>query len=199
MDKINHHRRKWLAIGGAALGLSLIPGIVTAASTKSTSKTASSNKTTNKSQTKTRTLLIKNINTNETIQSTYFNGKSYNKAELARLDHLFRDRRTNQVKAIDPKLFDKLYQLQKQFGNRQIEVICGYRTTGSNSAMHSKNKNVAKNSYHTLGKAVDIRIVGVPLKSLRDAALKLKSGGVGYYPSNNFVHVDTGPERSWSS
>ncbi|AKJ42605.1 YcbK family protein [Pragia fontium] len=190
MDKIDHHRRKWLAIGGATLGLVLIPDVVLAAPTK-TSTTKS------KSQVRTRTLLVKNINTNETIKSTYFNGKSYDKKELARLNHIFRDRRTNQVITIDPKLYDKLYYLQKQFGNKELELICGYRSVNSNNQMRASKRGVAKHSYHTLGQAADIRIVGVPLKTLRDAALKMKSGGVGYYPSSNFVHVDTGPVRNW--
>lgn len=191
MDKIDRHRRKWLVMGGAALGLSLIPGIATAASTS-----AKATNTAKKSS-RTRTLLIKNINTNETIKSTYFNGKSYDKTELARLNHIFRDRRNDKVTTIDPKLYDKIYYLQKQFGNKQVELICGYRSVDSNNEMRATKRGVAKQSYHTLGQAADIRIPGVPLKSLRDAALKMKSGGVGYYPSSNFVHVDTGPVRNW--
>lgn len=188
MDKIDHHRRKWLTVGGVALGLALFPDVLLAATKTSATK----------SQNQSRTLLIKNINTSETIKSTYFNGKSYNKNELARLNHIFRDRRTNQVIAIDPKLYDKLYYLQKQFGlDKQIELVCGYRTVSTNNRMRAQKRGVAKNSYHTSGKAADIRIVSVPLKSLRDAALRLKSGGVGYYPSSHFVHVDTGPVRDW--
>lgn len=188
MDKIDLHRRKWLMIGGAALGIALLPESVLAAPAKTKTKGT---------QPRTRTLLIKNINTNETITSTYFNGKSYDKKELSRLNHIFRDRRTEQVITIDPKLYDKLYYLQKQLGNRQIELICGYRSVASNSEMRAHKRGVAKNSYHTLGQAADIRIPGVSLKTLRDAALKMKSGGVGYYPSSNFVHVDTGPVRNW--
>ncbi|GKX51873.1 YcbK family protein [Budvicia aquatica] len=190
MDKIDHHRRKWLTLGGAALSLALVPNVLLAAPKTATTKS--------QSQSRTRTLLIKNINTNETIKSTYFNGKSYNKTELARLNHIFRDRRTDQVITIDPKLYDKLYYLQKQFGlNKPIELICGYRSVNTNNGMRTQKRGVAKHSYHTLGKAADIRIVGVPLKNLRDAALQLKSGGVGYYPGSNFVHVDTGPVRTW--
>ncbi|MBK5073807.1 YcbK family protein [Budviciaceae bacterium CWB-B4] len=190
MDKIDHHRRKWLAISGAALGLALIPDAAFAASSTSTTKKS-------KSALRTRTLLVKNINTNETIKSTYFNGKSYDKTELSRLNHIFRDRRNDQITTIDPQLYDKLHYLQKQFGNKQIELICGYRSVDSNNSMRSQKRGVAKHSYHTLGQAADIRIDGVSLKSLRDAALQMKSGGVGYYPSSNFVHVDTGPVRDW--
>lgn len=82
MDKIDLHRRKWLVIGGAALGLALLPEVALAAPAKTKTKTKNS-------QPRTRTLLVKNINTNETISSTYFNGKSYDKKELSRLNHIF--------------------------------------------------------------------------------------------------------------
>jgi uncharacterized protein YcbK (DUF882 family) len=56
---------------------------------------------------------------------------------------------------------------------------------------------VATRSLHMDGKAIDIRLPGVPLGDLRDAALSLRAGGVGFYPRAQFVHVDTGRVRSW--
>jgi uncharacterized protein YcbK (DUF882 family) len=46
-------------------------------------------------------------------------------------------------------------------------------------------------------KAIDIRIPGVPTAKVRDAALALHRGGVGYYEQSNFVHVDVGRVRRW--
>ena len=47
------------------------------------------------------------------------------------------------------------------------------------------------------GQAIDIRLADVPLARLRDAALAMRSGGVGFYPGSDFVHVDTGRVRAW--
>jgi uncharacterized protein YcbK (DUF882 family) len=79
----------------------------------------------------------------------------------------------------------------------EIEIICGYRTRGSNEFLRSRSSGVAKNSQHMQAHAIDIRIPGVETLTLRNAALALKRGGVGYYPRSGFVHVDTGRVRSW--
>nr|WP_247896335.1 DUF882 domain-containing protein [Azospirillum argentinense] len=58
---------------------------------------------------------------------------------------------------------------------------------------------MAQNSFHMQGKAIDLRVPGLPLRTLQRAALSLRGGGVGYYPDSNFVHVDVGPKRQWAS
>lgn len=110
-----------------------------------------------------------------------------------------RDRHINQVKAIDPKLFVKLNQLQRRLGfqNAEILVLSGYRSPQTNAKMRSRSRGVASNSYHILGKAVDFRVSGVPLAKVKQVAESLNNGGVGYYPRSNFIHVDTGPVRTW--
>jgi uncharacterized protein YcbK (DUF882 family) len=81
-----------------------------------------------------------------------------------------------------------------------IDIVCGYRTPWSNNFLRTRSAvtGVAKNSQHTLAKAIDIRVPGIQTRRLRDIALSLHGGGVGYYPVSQFVHVDVGPVRQWT-
>ncbi|MDH3001345.1 hypothetical protein A1D23_12555 [Chelonobacter oris] len=184
MTEINNSRRKWLALGGIVLGGTLLPGQLWAA--VSTSKP--------------RVLTFRNINTGERLSSTLKNGKIANNSDLKKLDHLLRDRRSQKVHRMDPRLFSKLYQIQGKLGlrNTEIQIICGYRAPATNAAMSARSRGVAKNSYHTRGEAIDFRIDGISLAKVRKTATGLNSGGVGYYPRSNFVHIDVGPNRTWS-
>ncbi|MFM5756241.1 DUF882 domain-containing protein [Aeromonas veronii] len=145
-----------------------------------------------------RELSFFNLNTGERVRASYWENGHYLSDGLAELNHIFRDYRCNEVFNIDKKLFDQLFLLQHKLGRRsEIQLISGYRAPATNRQKRHKSRGVAKHSYHTLGQAVDVRIPGVQLAHLRKAALQLKVGGVGYYPRDNFVHLDTGPVRSW--
>jgi uncharacterized protein YcbK (DUF882 family) len=182
MDHINHHRRRLLTLSCAALGLSVLPQ--TSLAMLSTPRP--------------RILTLNNLNTGESLKAEFFNGKGYNSAELSRLNHFFRDYRANKVTKIDPRLFDHLYRLQVLLGsNKPVQLVSGYRSHETNIELRARSSGVAKHSYHTLGKAMDFHIEGTQLVNIRKAALKLRMGGVGYYPSSNFVHIDTGPIRTW--
>ncbi|WP_342221725.1 YcbK family protein [Candidatus Fukatsuia endosymbiont of Tuberolachnus salignus] len=182
MEKIDNHRRKWLTLGGAALGISLLPHKTLA--TLSTSRP--------------RLLKLNNLHTGESIKSEYFNGHSYNKKELTCLNYFFRDFRANEVKHIDPNLFDQLYRLKLLLDtNKPVQLVSGYRSPKTNNALRQRSSGVAKHSLHTLGKAMDFHIEGVALNTIRKAALNIRAGGVGYYPRSNFVHIDTGQVRAW--
>lgn len=99
---------------------------------------------------------------------------------------------------MDPKLYDILHALSIACGGDTFEIISGYRSPATNNALRkTSGGGVAKRSLHMDGKAIDIRLVGVDTARLRDAALALGVGGVGYYPGSDFVHIDTGPVRSW--
>ena len=78
-----------------------------------------------------------------------------------------------------------------------FEIISGYRSPASNNELRNQSRGVAKRSFHLTGQAVDIRLPGVQLAQLRRAAIAQRAGGVGFYPSSGFVHVDTGPFRTW--
>ncbi|MDO2947531.1 DUF882 domain-containing protein [Aeromonas simiae] len=145
-----------------------------------------------------RELVIHNLNTGEKVRASYWENGRYLPDGLAELNHILRDHRRNEVFDIDRKLFDQLFLLQHKLGRKgQIELISGYRSLATNNQKHRHSRGVAKRSYHTLGQAVDIRMPGVQLAHLRQAALQLSVGGVGYYPNDNFVHLDTGPVRRW--
>ncbi|AWX15712.1 hypothetical protein CEP48_05790 [Mergibacter septicus] len=184
MEKINQTKRKWLSLGGLILGGSLFP--------HSTFATVLN-------MPQSRLLKLKNINTGEKLISKYINGKSFSAEDMKKINYLMRDRRTNLVHTMDPKLFAKFYDIQNKLGlrNCELSIICGYRSPKTNAQLHSKSNQVAVNSYHIKGQAIDFRIDCISLAKVRDAAKSLKNGGVGYYPKSNFIHIDTGPVRNW--
>jgi uncharacterized protein YcbK (DUF882 family) len=100
---------------------------------------------------------------------------------------------------MDRALLEMLYQLQQSTGvEGEFEIISAYRSPKTNTMLRSKSGGVAKRSLHMQGKAIDVRLCGCDLKTLRDSAITLQAGGVGYYPKSNFIHVDTGRFRYWS-
>lgn len=115
-----------------------------------------------------------------------------------KISSFLRDFRTGDIHPIDPFLLDIIGQVQKIGGSRgTIEVISGYRSPLTNRFLHAKSGGVAKKSLHMKGQAIDIRISDIPTKDLRDIAVSLKCGGVGYYSDSDFVHLDTGDFRTW--
>ncbi|HKN19601.1 MAG TPA: DUF882 domain-containing protein [Dissulfurispiraceae bacterium] len=145
-----------------------------------------------------RTLSFHNIHTGENMKALYWNEGSYVPQTLADINYILRDYRTGEVKEIDTGLLDLLFALhQKLESTAPFHVISGYRSHETNSLLSLISKGVAKNSLHLQGKAIDIRLPGYELKTLHSAAIDLRRGGVGYYPSSDFVHVDVGRVRYW--
>ena len=145
-----------------------------------------------------RKLSLHNLHTGEQVTANFWEEGRYLKEGLNTFNHVMRDFRQNEEHDIDPKLFDQLFLLQHRLGKAgEIQIISGYRSPTTNAMLRRKSSGVAKKSYHMKGQAIDLRLPNVPLSELRKAALDLKVGGVGYYPSSNFVHLDTGPVRSW--
>jgi uncharacterized protein YcbK (DUF882 family) len=137
--------------------------------------------------------------TSERLEIVYRKGDDYDPEAIARLDHFLRDHRTGEEHHFDPRLFDVLSDLLVSVGDPEgeIDVVCGYRTPWSNAFLRSRSKAVAKHSLHMQAMAIDIRVPGVDTAKLRDAALELRRGGVGYYRRDNFIHVDVGRVRRW--
>jgi uncharacterized protein YcbK (DUF882 family) len=136
--------------------------------------------------------------TDERLTVLYAIGARFVPTALDALAHLLRDHRSGESHPIDPALFDQLHALQSLMGvSSAFRVISGYRSPHTNAMLRSRSSGVAKASLHLEGRAIDVRLPGVALAELRDAALSLRAGGVGYYPDSDFVHVDTGRVRSW--
>ncbi len=147
-------------------------------------------------------LRLHHLHTGEDIDVVYRVGDTYIPAALEKLNHFLRDHRTQAESSYDPKEFDLLHALMARLGRPDgvIDIVCGYRTPWSNAFLRQgrASSGVAEHSQHMLAKAIDIRVPGVATTTLRDTALELHGGGVGYYPVNQFVHVDVGPVRQWS-
>ena len=145
-----------------------------------------------------RTLSLLNLHTGEALKATYFEGGEYLPDALAAMNHLLRDFRTGDVHPIAPGLLDLVTTLQGRLETTQtVHVISGYRSPHTNAVLHERSNGVATRSLHMQGEAMDIRIPGIELAHVREAALNLQRGGVGYYPGANFVHVDVGRVRYW--
>lgn len=133
------------------------------------------------------------------IDIVYRRGNEYIPSALTKLNYFLRDHRNGDVHQYDPKVFDLLVRLSAAVGrpNGEIDVICGYRSPGTNHYLRVHTAGVAQHSLHMQAEAIDIRMPGVNTDFLRETALELHRGGVGYYPHSNFVHVDVGRVRQW--
>lgn len=145
-----------------------------------------------------RDLAFYNLHTEEKLHTTYWAGGEWNPDGLREIDTILRDFRTGEITTVDRDLLDVLYRLSRNVGARQpFHVISGYRSPKTNATLASQSNGVAKRSLHMRGKAIDVRLPGIPLAELRRAAVAMKAGGVGYYPKSDFIHIDTGRVRYW--
>jgi uncharacterized protein YcbK (DUF882 family) len=179
-------RRGFLGLGVAAAAAALSPTRVAAASINGAAE---------------RSLSFFHTHTGERLSCVYCLGGDYRARALEDINFILRDFRANEVKPIDPQLLDLLHELHGVLEvDQPFHIISGYRSPATNAMLRARGgaqSGVASGSLHMVGKAIDIRIPGVALDRLRQAARSLKRGGVGYYPSSNFVHVDTGRVRYW--
>ncbi len=139
-----------------------------------------------------------NIHTGETLKTCYrSSGKLIHRA-VNRISHIMRDHRTGEVKPVDPSLLDLLHCIVMEEKPRSpFSIISGYRSPSTNEALRKVTAGVAPKSLHMEGRAIDIRIPGCQTATLRQVAVDLGCGGVGYYPESDFVHLDTGPVKVW--
>jgi uncharacterized protein YcbK (DUF882 family) len=145
-----------------------------------------------------RRAVLDNLHTGERFNEVYYANGSYLPDALAEATRVMRDWRTGDEHFIDPTLFDALHAIGGRLETAQpFQIISGYRSPRTNAMLRSRSNGVAEHSQHTIGKAIDVRLEGVDLSRLREAALSVGAGGVGYYPVSNFVHVDTGRVRQW--
>ena len=150
-------------------------------------------------ETATRRLSFHNLHTGETLNAVYRDGGALVPDALSAVNHVLRDYRTGEVHPIEPRLLDLLSTLSTRLDTRSaFQVISGYRSPATNAMLHAHSDGVAKSSLHMQGLAIDIRLADVDLDRLHAAALAMSRGGVGYYPTSDFVHVDVGAVRRWS-
>jgi len=144
-------------------------------------------------------LSLFNIHTDETLEVVYRDRRGcYDTGALDSLDRLLRCHYTQEVARIDIRVIEYLNAVDKILGgDNRIHVVSGFRSRAYNDLLIREGQGVAPHSLHLAGKAVDFRIPGVGLKSVKKTALNLKSGGVGFYPASDFVHIDCGRTRSW--
>ena len=145
-----------------------------------------------------RSLRFVHTHTGETLTAPYFEGGIYSKTCLNQVNCLLRDFRTGESHQIDPSLLDILYEIQTLANHdAPFEIISGYRSPKTNAMLHAHSSGVAEHSQHLLGKAVDVRLGGFSTRALGEYARSLSRGGVGFYASSDFVHIDTGVVRFW--
>lgn len=148
----------------------------------------------------TRTLSFYHLHTRESITVTFKRNGRYDDAALKKIDWFMRDWRKDEQVRMDPHLIDLLWEAYREVGGKEpIQIICGYRSPGTNSMLRARSSGVAQGSLHTQGHAIDFYIPGVPLEKVRTVGLQMQRGGVGFYPSSGspFIHMDTGSVRHW--
>ncbi len=146
----------------------------------------------------TRSLTIFHTHTRESVTVTFRRDGRYDDQALSQLNWLLRDWRTDEPIKMDPRLFDILWELYREVGSSEpVNIISAYRSPETNGMLRRRSSGVSEHSQHMLGKAMDIRLPDVDTGRLRAAAMRLQYGGVGYYSSSAFVHIDTGSVRAW--
>jgi len=180
-------RRQVLKVGLAASALLLTPWQVWAKVGKSLTELPE------------RSISLYNTHTGEFLSKfVYWQDGNYLKDALDEISFLLRDHRNDEVLDFDPVVIDQVFAISRKFKTaRPVEIFSGYRSAESNQELRNQSRRVAKHSLHIEGRALDLRIPGVPISQLRSAAMTLRQGGVGYYPKSGFVHIDSGPVRSW--
>lgn len=146
----------------------------------------------------TRTLNLYHSHTGESIQATFRVNGSYDQAVLEKLNYFLRDWRNNDRTRMDPRLFDVIWEAYRTAGATQpISIVSAYRSPQTNAMLRSRSHAVAEHSQHILGRAMDTTMPGMPMERIREIGMRLQRGGVGWYPSSNFVHLDVGNVRAW--
>lgn len=144
---------------------------------------------------------FRNAHTGDSFSGVYRVGNKYLPDAFSRINYTLRDFRTGEEFPIDPRAIDIVYMVQQRTGqkNTPMEILSGYRSPKTNKMLRnaSSRSGVAKNSLHMVGQAIDLRLPGYSTRRIRDIAIDMRAGGVGYYPKSDFVHVDTGKIRHW--
>ena len=177
-------RRRFLGLLAWGAAATLLPGVARAALTPNPVA---------------RRLSFHNLHTDERVDACYWEGGTYVPSSLEQIDTVLRDHRTGEIRRMDPRLLDLVFALTLRLETTApVSVISGFRSAATNELLHAADPGrVAGRSLHLIGEAVDLRFADRSLQQIRDAALSLRGGGVGYYPTSSFVHLDVGRIRRW--
>lgn len=177
-------RRRFFALAAWGAAAALFPGV--AGATRPPSRA-------------TRRLSFHNLHTDERFDACYWEHGTYVPSVLERIDAVLRDHRTGEIRRMDPRLIDLVFALTVRLGNSApVQVVSGYRSAATNELLRAADPGrIAGRSLHLSGEAVDLCFTDRSLRAVRDAALSLHGGGVGYYPRTGFVHLDVGAVRRW--
>lgn len=145
-----------------------------------------------------RRLAFHNVHTGEMISTVYWSDGRYIASSLDEIDWILRDFRTDETRKVDPRLLNILYLLNRKLDtSKPVQVLSAYRSKKTNDMLRRTTEGVARRSFHMKARAIDIRIPRISTAHIHNAALRLGGGGVGFYPDSDFVHLDTGPVRTW--
>lgn len=145
-----------------------------------------------------RAVSLYNTHTGESLRTVYWADGHYIREAVRDINWILRDHFTDQVIPMDAGVLDLIGMLRERLETPEpFLVICGYRSAATNNRLYREGHGVALHSYHIKGMAIDLRAERRSLTQVRNAALSLRGGGVGYYPRSDFVHVDVGPVRRW--
>ncbi len=145
-----------------------------------------------------KVLNLYNVHTGEKVRGPFWQDGRYVPETMRAIRRMMRDHRANQVHSIDQNLIELMHAIQTRVGaQKPLEIVSAYRSPHTNEMLREAGYGVAENSYHLVGKAVDIRVPGFRISQLSNMAKSMRRGGVGTYGSGNFLHIDTGPVRYW--
>lgn len=177
-------RRSFLALAAWGAAATFVPNIAAASVVPLTAA---------------RRLSFYNLHTDECVETCYWENGAYIPTALEQFNAVLRDHRTGESRQMSQTLIDLVFTLSVLLkSNAPVQIISGYRSPATNALLRSGDPgHVAERSLHLTGEAVDLCFADHSLRRVRDLALSLNAGGVGYYPTSGFVHMDVGPPRSW--
>lgn len=149
---------------------------------------------------KNKVIRLYNPNNGERIRTVFWRDDWFDADGMAEINHFMRDWRQDRQIDIDPYVVGLLHSVCQDCGfSGEVVMLSGYRTRATNDWLRNHPRYAAaKDSLHLYGRATDFSLPSTSLRKARDAARKFQRGGVGYYPKQHFIHIDTGEERYWT-
>jgi uncharacterized protein YcbK (DUF882 family) len=134
---------------------------------------------------------VHHVNTKQEVRFALYDARGRpRRDEMRRVEKLLRCHHTGKRHRVHWRLLRLLYRVARHFPAQRVDVVAGYRDPAV-----ARDKGVPR-SYHTRGRAADLRVPGVSNDDLRDYLRRFDNVGVGYYPNSTFVHLDVRDDKS---